>query len=143
MKKILNAIILLFLVSHVKAEIVVIGNKNNTLSLNSVQVEDIFMGRNRALSNGSIAIPLEQMGLRAAFYKKLLNSSVEQVDAYWQTIELTNQLFSKNSITVQLSPKILSDDAEVLDAVSANKNNIGYIDKSNLNNSVRVLLIID
>lgn len=143
MKKILNAIILLFLVSHVKAEIVVIGNKNNTLSLNSVQVEDIFMGRNRALSNGSIAIPLEQMGLRAAFYKKLLNSSVEQVDAYWQTIELTNQLFSKSSTSVQSSPKILSDDAEVLEAVTANKNNIGYIDKSNLNNNVRVLLIID
>lgn len=141
MKKILNVIVLLFLMFDAQAEIVVIGNKSNTITLNSVQVEDIFMGRNRALSNGSIAIPVEQEELRAEFYQKLLNSPIKHVDAYWKTIQLTNQLYS-NKRPIQ-PPEILSKDIDVLNAVNKNKDVIGYINRRNLNDSVRILLVID
>ena len=142
MKKILNVIVLLFLMFDAQAEIVVIGNKNNALTLNSEQVEDIFMGRNRALSNGSIAIPVDQANLRTEFYQKLLNSSVEKIDAYWKMIELSNQV-SSNKLSIQQPPKILSSDIDVLNAVNANKDAIGYISRRYVNGNIRILLVID
>ncbi|CAG1022990.1 hypothetical protein DOJK_02030 [Patescibacteria group bacterium] len=144
MKNFFNTtIILLLFVSFAQAEIVVVGNKSNPLTLSSAQIEDIFMGRNRALSNGSIAIPLDQENLRAEFYKKLVNQSIEQINAYWISIVLTEQLSSPDVFKMPQPPKILPNDMDVLNAVNANKNAIGYIDRKNFNDSVRILLVID
>ena len=72
MKKIFTAVFLFLFTTAAQAEIVVIGNlKNNLQSLNSIQVEDIFMGRTRSLPNGRIALPIDQSALRSEFYQKL------------------------------------------------------------------------
>lgn len=131
--KIFTALLLFFFTageSH--AEIVVIGNlKNNLQSLNSVQVEDIFMGRTRSLPNGRFAVPVCQSTLRPAFYQKLTTKPIEQINAYWAMLAFRGQISP---------PMEFPDDNSVLSIVNDNRDAIGYIDSRNVNNSVRVLL---
>jgi ABC-type phosphate transport system substrate-binding protein len=135
MKKILTAFFLVFFAASTQAEIVVIGNlKNNIKLLNSIQVEAIFMGRLRSLPNGRFALPLDQLTLRSEFYQKLTSRPIEQINAYWTRIMFTGQASP---------PIILPDDIAVLTAVNENKDAIGYIDKKNVNNKVRILLILN
>lgn len=136
MKKILITFFLFFLAASTQAEIVVIGNlKNNLLSLNSIQVEDIFMGRTRSLPNGRFALPVDQSMLRSEFYQKLTARPIEQINAYWARIMFTGQTSP---------PLILPDDNAVLSMVNENKDAIGYIDRKNINNNnVRILLILN
>lgn len=137
MKKILITFFLFFFASaaSTQAEIVVIGNlKNNQQLLSSTQVEAIFMGRTRSFPNGRIALPLDQSTLRPEFYLKLTSKSIEQINAYWiRTL----------STWLTSPPLILPNDNAVLSIVNENKDAIGYIDKKNLDNSVRVLLILN
>lgn len=114
------------------AEIVVIGNlKNDLKSLNSIQVESIFMGRKRPLPNGRVAQPIDQSGLRPEFYEKLTARPIEQINAYWAILTFTGKA----------SPPMLSpDDNAVLEMVNKYRDAIGYINSKNVNNSVRVLL---
>lgn len=135
MKKILSVFFLFFCAASAQAEIVVIGNvKNNLESLNSIQVEDIFMGRTSSLPNGRIAQPIDQSALRDEFYQKLTARPIEQINAYWTRIAVTR---------LASLPTLLTDDAAVLVAVNKNKDAIGYIDRKNINNRVRVLLILN
>ncbi len=136
MKKILITFFLFFFAISTQAEIVVIGNlKNNLLSLNSIQVEDIFMGRTRSLPNGRFALPVDQSTLRSEFYQKLTARPIEQINAYWARIMFTGQTSP---------PMILPDDNAVLSMVNENKDAIGYIDRKNINNNnVRILLILN
>jgi hypothetical protein len=135
MKKIFTAICLIFFTAYTQAEIVVIGNlKNNLQSLNSIQVEDIFMGRTRSLPNGRVALPIDQLTLRTEFYQKLASRPIEQINAYWARILFTGQASP---------PMILPNDNAVLTIVNENKDAIGYINRKNLDNSVRVLLILN
>ena len=131
MKTILTAIFLIFFAVCSQAEIVVIANKANLSSLSSVQLEDIFMGRSRSFSNGRIALPLDQLTLRAAFYQKLTAKPIEQINAYWVRLMFTGQT---------TPPSILPNDKAVLTTVSENKDTIGYIDSKSVDNSVRILL---
>jgi ABC-type phosphate transport system substrate-binding protein len=135
MKKIFTACFMIFFATLAQAEIVVIGNlKNNLQSLNSIQVEDIFMGRTRSLPNGRVAIPVDQSNLRPEFYQKLTARPIEQINAYWARIMFTGQTSP---------PMILADDNAVLTIVNENRDAIGYIDKKNVDSRVRILLIIN
>jgi ABC-type phosphate transport system substrate-binding protein len=138
MKKIFTAFFLTFFAATTQAEIVVIGNLDGIESLSFNQVENIFMGRTRSLPNGLVAQPIDQSALRAAFYEKLTARPIEQIDAYWARITFTGQA-SK--------PEILPSDDIVLARVGykikGNENAIGYIDRKSLNNTVRVLLMLN
>ncbi|MEI6706375.1 MAG: hypothetical protein WCK96_04465 [Methylococcales bacterium] len=134
-KKIFTAIFLFLFATATQAEIVVIGNlKNNLQSLNSIQVENIFMGRSRSLPNGRVALPVDQSTLRSEFYQKLVSRPVEQINAYWARIMFTGQVSP---------PTLLTDDNAVLTIVNENRDAIGYIDRKNLDNRVRILLILN
>lgn len=133
MKKFVTALLLIVFVTTTRAQIVVIGNKNNLNSLSSDQVEAIFMGRTHTLPNGHFALPLDQKSLRPDFYQKLTARPIEQINAYWARIMFTGQ---------SAPPIILPDDNAVLKTVNDNKDAIGYIDSKNVNDSVRVLLTL-
>jgi hypothetical protein len=139
MKIVLTAILLIFCVNYAQADIVVIGNLKSSLSLlSAVQLEDIFMGRTRSLPNGQVALPIDQSLLRAEFYQKLTSRPVEQIDAYWARIKFTG---------LASPPDELANDNAVVDAVlsksSETTNAIGYIDSTNVDKRVRVLLILN
>jgi hypothetical protein len=130
--KIFTAVLLSFFTASTNAEIVVICNlKNNLHSLDTVQVESIFMGRKRQLPNGQAALPIDQSILRPEFYQKLTARPIEQINAYWAMLTFTGQVSP---------PMIFADDNAVLSVVNENKDAIGYIDSKNINKSVRVLL---
>ncbi len=136
MKRIFTTFVLVFFAATTQAEIVVIGNLGGIESLSFTQVENIFMGRTRSLPNGQVAAPIDQATLRAEFYERLTSRPLEQIDAYWARITFTGQA-SK--------PDILPNDNKVLAKVGCkcNESAIGYIDRKSLNNTVRVLLILN
>ena len=127
--------LLLLLHSAANADVAVIVNARNPLgSMNSKQVQDIFLGRTRSFANDRIALPIDQSSpLRAEFYRRLTGRSLEQINAYWARILFTGQA----------SPPLqVPDDAAMLKTIRDNEGAIGYIDKSHLDDSVRVLLIL-
>jgi ABC-type phosphate transport system substrate-binding protein len=123
-------LLLLCFASSIHAELVVVGHKNNPATLDITLVEDIFMGRTRYLDDGQTVTPVDQSALRADFYLKVTGKPLEQIDAYWARIMFTGQ----NS-----PPNLLADDNAVLKTISENPNAIGYIDKKNVNHSVRII----
>jgi hypothetical protein len=136
MKRIFTTFFLILFATTTQAEIVVIGNLEGIESLSFTQVENIFMGRMRSLTNGQVAEPIDQSDLRAEFYEKLTSKPIEQIDAYWARITFTGQ---------SSKPDILPNDNKVLARVGGKDkgNAIGYIDRKSLNNTVRILLILN
>lgn len=147
-KKILTTVFLIFFSACTEAEIVVVGNLNGPDLLSTTQVQDIFMGRTRSLPNGQTATLFDHSALRTEFYQKLTEKPIEQIDAYWARITFTGQASKL---------EILPDDNKVLTKITrGDENAIGYIDKNsiningtigvdkkNINNKVRILLILN
>ena len=119
-----------------QAELAVIAHiKNKIDSLTAQQVQDIFLGRVRTFPNGKFALSIDQSSsLRAEFYEKLTGRPVEQINAYWARIMFTGQASP---------PQQLPDDDAVLQTVRENEGAIGYIDKTSVNKTVRVLLLLN
>ncbi|AEF99727.1 hypothetical protein [Methylomonas methanica] len=123
-------------VPAVRAEMLVIGHvKNGIESLTAKQVQDIYLGRSRMLPNGKFALPIDQPSpLRAEFYEKLTGRPVEQINAYWARIMFTGQASP---------PQQLPSDDAVIQTVRQNEGAIGYINKSSVDETVRILLKLD
>lgn len=134
MRKILIPLLLIMFSVH--AEVAVIANQRNSVeSLTPKQVQDIFLGRTRTFPDGRYALPIDQSSaLRAEFYQKLTDRPIEQINAFWARIMFTGQA----------SPPLqLPDDAAVLKTVRENEGAIGYVEKSHLDKTVRVLLLLN
>ncbi len=113
------------------AEFVVIVSKHSaTNKILPEQVAQIFLGKTTQM------VPVDQAKdsvIRNEFYQKIANKSPAQIDAIW----------AKNVFTGKgLLPKEVHSDAEVKKAVVADSNAIGYIEKSALDDSVKVLLLV-
>lgn len=118
--RIFTSVFLLFFATCTQAQIIVIGNLAGIESLSATQVEDVFMGRMRSLSNGRVATPVDYTALRAEFYGKLISRPIEQVDAYWARIIFTG---------LASAPVKLPNDDDVITTVAENIDAIGYIDQ--------------
>jgi hypothetical protein len=92
------------------------------------QLADIYLGRSSMLK--PIDLP-ESNELRALFYKKVTDRDAAQVKALWSRIIFTGQ---------GQPPKELPDAAAVKKAVAADPKMVGYIDKSDLDATVKVVL---
>jgi hypothetical protein len=121
--RLFTSVFLLFFATCTQAQILVIGNLAGIKSLSATQVEDVFMGRMRSLSNGRLATPVDYSALRAEFYQKLLSSPIEQVDAYWARILFTG---------LASAPIKLFNNEDVIKNVTENIDAIGYIDAENV-----------
>ena len=112
------------------ADIVAIGNPA-AAPLTKEQLADVYLGRNQALT------PLDQAesaAIRAEFYKKLTGRDPAQIKAMWSRLTFTGK---------GQSPKELPDSAAVKKAVAADPKAIGYIDKSEVDGTVKVLQTIN
>lgn len=129
------AFLLVFVASEIRAEIAVIANARNRMdALTTQQVQDMFLGRTRNFPDGKSALPIDQSSpLRAEFYETLTARPIEQIDAYWARI-----LFSGQAIP----PQRVANDQEMLRAVRAREDAIGYIDPANVDKSVRILMLL-
>jgi len=110
----------------VQAQVVVVGHPSNP-GLNADQVVDIYTGKSQA------ATPLDQpesAPLRADFYKKAAGKDLSQMKAIWARLTFTGKA---------QPPKEVADSGAVKKAVAADPKAIGYIEKSAVDGSVKVL----
>ncbi|OIR10617.1 hypothetical protein GALL_73870 [mine drainage metagenome] len=114
--------------------VVVVSSKSSVTSLTAEQTAKIFLGKVVTFPNGRTAFPIDQpegSAIRDEFYSKVTHKNASQLTAYWAKIIFTGE---------GRPPQLIMGDAAVRKAVAGNPNAIGYIDKSAVNRSVRVVL---
>jgi ABC-type phosphate transport system substrate-binding protein len=112
------------------AEIVVIVNAKNPASrMFSEQAAQFFLGKS------TLFTPIEHTEgpLRNEFSQKVLGKDSAQVKAQWSKLVFTGK---------GTAPKEYSSSAEVKKAVAADVQAIGYIEKSAVDDSVKVILTV-
>lgn len=122
------ALAALLLALPAMAEVVVVVNtKAAESSMTKEQVSQVFLGKSTAMT------PVDQSEdapVRAEFYKKVTDKDPSQVKALWSKLVFTGKA---------AMPKEVGDSAAVKKAVAANPKAIGYIDKSAVDGSVKVV----
>lgn len=121
---------LLLAVSAQAADLVVVGNPA-AAALSKDQVADVFLGKSTAMT------PVDQSegsAVYAEFYRKATGRDIAQVKATWARL-----VFSGKA----QAPKQLPDSAAVKRAVAADPKAVGYIEKTAVDASVKVLLSLD
>lgn len=98
------------------------------------EVEEIYMGRQKRLPSGLVALPLEQLvppEVRLRFYQYLVHLPIQEVRAY----------FARMYFSGQAQPPHQTQSAEeTIELVLANKGAIGFVLKSKLDKRVRAVL---
>ncbi len=126
---------LLSLAFSAKAEVVVVvSSKSSVTSLTAEQTAKIFLGKVVTFPNEHAAFPIDQpegSAVRDEFYSKVTHKNSSQLTAYWAKIIFTGE---------GRPPQLIAGDMAVRKAIANNPNAIGYIDKSAVNHSVRVVL---
>ncbi len=116
------------------ADVVVIVNKANANVVDKAFVVKAYTGATKSWPDGGPVFVLDQSEdnpIRADFYSSVLGKSSANMKAQW-----AHNIFSGKG----LPPKVANPDAEVKKIVSTNKNAIGYINASNVDDTVKVVL---
>jgi len=116
---------------------VIVNSKSPTASMTADQVGSIFLGKSNTLPSGATAAPADQpesAAIRDQFYTKVTGKQAAQVKAAWSRL-----VFSGKGTP----PKELASSAEVKKFVASNPDAIGYIEKSAVDGSVKVVLSVD
>jgi ABC-type phosphate transport system substrate-binding protein len=118
----------------VKADVVaVVSAKSPITTLSMSQVADIFFGKTSRFPNGVQAFPVDQAegaAVRDEFYSKVVGKTAAQIKAYWSKIIFTGR---------GQPPPTVSNNIEMKKRISDNPAAIGYIDRSMVDDSVRVV----
>lgn len=116
--------------------VVIVSHKNPLQALHEEQVADIFLGKTSNFPDGAKAVPIDQATSSAAreeFYRKVTGKSPPLMKAYWSKLIFTGR---------GQPPRELPDSAAIRKRVADNPHFIGYIDKSAVNASVKVVLTV-
>ena len=116
---------------------VVVNPKSPMASMTADQVSGIFLGKSNTLPSGGTAMPTDlpdSAATRELFYTKVTGKSTAQVKAAWSRL-----VFSGKATP----PKELGSSADVKKFVAANPDAIGYIEKSAVDSSVKVVFSAD
>ncbi|MGX4641655.1 hypothetical protein [Massilia sp. SYSU DXS3249] len=110
------------------AEVVVVVNpKAAEASMSKDQIAQFFLGKSTAMT------PIDQpedAPVRAEFYKKVTDKEASQAKALWSKLVFTGKA---------TMPKEVANSAAVKSAVAANPKAIGYMEKSAVDASVKVV----
>ena len=113
------------------AELVVVGNAKGTVaSLTAEQISQVFLGTSNEFK------PVDQTEgspIRTEFYKKVADKDAAQVKAIWSRLAFTGK---------GRPPKEYASSTDVKKAISEDVKSIGYIEKSAVDPSVKVLLLV-
>ncbi|MFL6632757.1 MAG: hypothetical protein ACJ8HJ_10630 [Massilia sp.] len=107
--------------------VVVVNPKAAEASMTKDQVAQFFLGKSGAMS------PVDQpesAPVRAEFYKKVTDKDASQVKSLWSKLVFTGKA---------TMPKEAADSAAVKKMVASDPKAIGYIDKSAVDASVKVI----
>jgi ABC-type phosphate transport system substrate-binding protein len=118
----------------VEADVVaVVSAKSPITTLDKSQVAGIFLGKASRFPNGVQAVPIDQAegsAVRDEFYGKVTGRTATQIKAYWAKIIFTGR---------GQPPPSVSNDIEMKKRISENPAAIGYIDRSLVDSSVKVV----
>jgi ABC-type phosphate transport system substrate-binding protein len=121
-------------VNTVMADVVAVVSSTSAItSLSKVQVTDIFLGKVNRFPNGALAVPIDQAEgspAREEFYVLYAGKSSAQVMSYWAKIIFTGR---------GQPPKAVASSLEVRKLLAANPLAIGYIERSSVDSSVKIL----
>lgn len=119
------------------AEIVVVVDARAGFDrLTQDEVINIFLGRHRKLPTGIAAAPVDlaaNSGLRAEFYRKLVDKDISEINAYWARLYFSGKVSP---------PPPLASTAEVLAHVAGTPGGIGYLDRSQVDARVKIVLTL-
>jgi ABC-type phosphate transport system substrate-binding protein len=114
--------------------VVVVSAKSPVRILTAEQTTKIFLGKVASFPNGQTAVPVDQpegSSIRDEFYSKVVHKNSSQLTAYWAKIIFTGD---------GRPPKLQPDSMAVRKMIANDPNAIGYIDRSAVNRSVRIIL---
>lgn len=127
----------LTVVPMAQAEIVVVTSaKSSASSLTKEQTSDIFMGKSNTLPGGGAVTPVDSDDanpMREEFYNKVVGKSAAQVRSYWAKLSFTGK---------GTPPKEVGGSAEIKKALAGDQKLIGYIEKSAVDTSVKVIYTV-
>jgi ABC-type phosphate transport system substrate-binding protein len=129
------AIILLLSVSVTAlpaiADIAVIVNPANSVSLTTDELTRLYTGRSSALAAVNIA---ESLPLRGQFDEKGVGRSSAQLKAHWSKLVFTGK---------GTPPLELATEAAVIEYITQNPNAVGYVDAASVTDAVKVVLTLN
>jgi len=114
--------------------VAVVSSKNPVTSLSKSQVADIFLGKTVRFPDGVPAVPIDQeegSPAREEFYATFMGKSPAQIKSHWTKIIFTGR---------GQPPRAVSNSAEVRKLIAANPQAIGYIERSAVDDRVKVLV---
>lgn len=133
MKKIIQASLVaasltLFAVPAMAEVVAIVSAKSAASAMSADEVAQFFLGKSDKLT------PVDQpesSAIRSEFYKKVADKEPSQVKSIWSKLVFTG----KGTL-----PKEYGSSADVKKAVAADTNLIGYIEKSAVDSSVKVVV---
>lgn len=123
----------LFLATVAQAEVVVVTGKSAG-EMSKEQVAEIFLGRASSLPGGGAAVLFDQpesSPVRDEFYSKVTGKSAAQAKSHWSKLAFTGK---------GTPPKEAASSADIKKAVASTPGGIGYIEKSAVDDTVKVVL---
>jgi ABC-type phosphate transport system substrate-binding protein len=114
--------------------VVIVSAKSPVTKLTAEETARIFLGKVNNFPEGGDAVPIDQAvgsPIRDEFYTKIVHKNAAQLSAYWAKIIFTGD---------GRPPLKLDSNLAVRKAIANNPNAIGYIEKSAVNRSVRIVL---
>lgn len=133
MKTVLTLLVSLFFSAQAVSAIAVIVNKSSSAALDKEQISRIYLNLDKKLPDGKPIIPIahsSSSALAGEFNQNVVGKSSSQYKAYWSKLIFTGK---------GTPPKEVDSDSEVIQLISNNPDLIGYIDKSSVTDSVKVI----
>ncbi len=139
MKTIILGLAGCLLAGAVFAETVVVVNpKNPVNSMTSKQVSNVFLGKTAEMPTVGAAVPFdlpEDSPLRLDFYQKIMQMNFSQMKSYWSKQVFTGKGFPPKEAG--------ASSADVKKAVAETPGGIGYMEKSSVDGSVKVIHTVE
>jgi ABC-type phosphate transport system substrate-binding protein len=114
--------------------VAVVSSKNPLATLSKAQVTDLFLSKTTRFPDGTLAVPIDQVEgspARDEFYTTFASKSPAQVKSFWAKIIFTGR---------GQPPKAVANSIEVRRLLAADPQGIGYLERSAVDSSVRVLV---
>ena len=127
------SIISLLTMNQAFAEVAIVVHPSNESNFDKSTIKRIFLGKAKSFSNGRSAILLSASPkdpVTEEFNKKVIGKSSNQVNAYWSKMIFTGK---------GTPPQEMASTDEILSAISANPDAIGYMDASAATSAVKVV----
>jgi ABC-type phosphate transport system substrate-binding protein len=110
--------------------VVIVSAQSTTTTITAGEISRVYLGDSNTMTPVDIANPSRA---RREFYTKVVGKADSQVKANWSKLVFTGKASA---------PKELPSGEDVVKAVAADPHAIGYVDRSFVNMTVKVILTV-